>query len=362
MKSVIQKPVIKERYLWVDLIRVIATFAVVAIHVNADFICSWNKIPWVDWWVSDIYSAVTHFAVPVFIILSGYLLLDKQEDDWVFFSKRFDKVVIPLVAWSMIYWIVVNNYNVFSVFTIGFVRQFLADTIYYHLYFLYIIIGLYIFTPLLRRILANAKMHDIYYFLILWFLFTPFRQLIGLFGYNFEIPLEATTGYLGYYITGYAIKKTPITDKIIYLSGIMAVTSIIGTIVGSYILSINSGRFESFFISGLSITTVVYSICLFIFLRKVLDHMIVSTAIMKIKNIISNVAVASMGIYLIHPILLLYVSNGLFGAFLLPASFPTPKVLSPIIYVPLVTVLLVVVSLIIVIIMQKIPLIKKIVP
>ncbi len=362
MKSVIQKPVVKNRYLWADLIRIIATFAVVAIHVNTNFIYSWNKIPWVDWWISDIYDAMIRFAVPVFIILSGYLLLDKQEDDWVFFSKRFGKVFVPLVAWSMIYWIFVNNYDVFSVFTIDFVRRFLADTIYYHLYFLYIIIGLYLITPLLRRILANANMHDIYYFLMLWFLFTPFRQLIGLFGYNFEIPLEAVTGYLGYYIIGYAIKKTRITDKIIYLSGIMAVTSIMGTIVGSYILSMNSGKFEPFFTYGLSITTVVYSICLFIFLREVLDHMIVSTAIMNIKNIINAVASASMGIYLIHPILLWYVSNGLFDVFLLPASFPTPSVLSPIIYVPLVTVLLVVVSLILVIIMQKIPLIRKIVP
>lgn len=77
----------------------------------------------------------------------------------------------------------------------------------------------------------------------------------------------------------------------------------------------------------------------------------------KIEKVITVIAEASMGIYLIHPMLLYYIRNGVFGVFLLSPSF-----LSPIVSVPLVTALLFVVSLIIVITMQKIPLIRKIVP
>ncbi len=355
MENVIQKPVTINRYIWVDLIRIIAIFAVVAIHVN-NFGFVWNKVSWIDWWASNVYNAMIIFAVPILFILSGYLLLDKQEDDRTFFSKRFIKVVIPLVAWSMIYMIFANNYNIFSIFTVDFVQKFWSNKIFYHLYFLYYIIGLYLITPLLRRILAHANMSDIFYFLILWFFFTPVNQLIGFFGYNIGIPVEAATGNLGLYIIGYAIKKTQITDKIIYLSGVIVATLLMVMIFGSYIMSMNSGKFDNF-LTSINITQTTYAICLFILLRETLDHMTLTTSRMKTESIISAVAEASMGIYLVHPILLHYIRHGLFGVFLLSPSF-----LSPIISVPLVTVLLFFVSLILVVIMQKIPLIRKIVP
>jgi surface polysaccharide O-acyltransferase-like enzyme len=90
--------------------------------------------------------------------------------------KRIKKVVIPLVAWSMIYWIFANNYNMYSIFTVDFVQRLLANKIYYHLYFLYIILGLYIITPLLRRILKHSNMCDIHYYLVLWFIFSLIKS------------------------------------------------------------------------------------------------------------------------------------------------------------------------------------------
>lgn len=355
MDSLIQKPITRSRYLWADLIRIIAIFGVVAIHVDT-FGYSWNKIPWIDWWAANVYNAIIRFAVPMLFILSGYLLLDKQDDDRTFFSKRFSKVVIPLIAWSMIYMVFSHKYDVSSIFRVEFVQKFLNDDIFYHLYFLYYIIGLYLITPLLRRILVHANMNDIRYFLILWFLFTPFNQLIGFFGYNIGIPVEAATGNLGLYLTGYAIKKTRLNNRIIYLSGIIVATALITMIFGSYIMSVNSGKFNTF-LTSTSITQTTYAICLFILLREALDHMTLRMPYKKIEKIIKTVAGASMGIYLVHPILLHYVRHGIFGVFLLSPSF-----LSPMISIPLVTGLLFVVSLIIVIVMQKIPLIRKIVP
>ncbi len=74
MENLIQKPITRNRHLWADLIRIIAIFAVVAIHVN-NFGFDLNKISWIDWWVSNVYNALIRFAVPMLFILSGYLLL-----------------------------------------------------------------------------------------------------------------------------------------------------------------------------------------------------------------------------------------------------------------------------------------------
>jgi surface polysaccharide O-acyltransferase-like enzyme len=345
------------RLLWVDITRIIAIIAVVAIHVEDSFIFYWNKIPLTDWWASNIYNGLIRFPVPLFIIVSGYMLLDKQEDDRVFFSKRFSKVVIPLVAWSMIYWIFVNNYNIYSVFTVDFVQRFLADKIFFHLYFLYIIIGLYLITPLLRRILEHANMYDVRYFLTLWFFFSPIRQFIGLFGYNISIPIEAATGSIGLYIIGYAIKKTRITKKMIYLSIVLIAVSVIITIIGTYILTNKNGHYYDESFSNLSLTSATYAACLFILIHEALSNITLTGVWSKCGKVISTIGGATMGIYLVHPILLHYVRTGVLGVHLLSVN-----VLSPIFSVPLVTFLLVVSSLVIVVILRKIPLFGKIVP
>lgn len=141
-----------------------------------------------------------------------------------------------------------------------------------------------------------------------------------------------------------------------YLSGLVVVTSIVAMIFGTYYMSANSGKYDTHLMSTNMIQT-TYAICLFILLREALGRINLTTSFKKLETIISMAAGASMGIYLIHPMLLSYVRHGLFGIFLL-----SPSVLSPKISVPLVTALLFVVSLILVIILQKIPLIRKIVP
>jgi surface polysaccharide O-acyltransferase-like enzyme len=342
------------RFLWADMIRIIAIIAVITNHTVAQFLFDWNKISLINWLIADIYGALIRFAVPVYVILSGYLLLDKQEEDRVFFSKRFYKVLIPLLAWSIIYMLYKTNYDISILFSTVFVKQLLAEDVYFHLYFLYIIIGLYVITPLLRRILAHATMSDVYYYLIIWFMVTPVIQLVAIFGYYINLPVEAATGYLGYYILGYAIKKTQIADKIIYISGILAAISLIGIVVGTYIMTKNIGQLNNSFTYGLTITTVIYSSSLFILLRESLSRLTVTEKWQKIIIIISG---ATLGIYLIHPIFLTFILNGVFGIHLL-----SEKVLSPVISVPLAVLLVFIVSLISILILQKIPLVKIIVP
>ncbi|WP_410509467.1 acyltransferase family protein [Methanosarcina hadiensis] len=354
-ENIISESVPVNRYLWVDLIRITAIFAAVAIHVD-NFSSSWNQIPWMDWWAANVYNAIIRFAVPILFVLSGYLLLDKQEDDLAFFSKRLRKVVIPLIAWSMIYMIFSNKYDVFSIFTEDFVQRFLANRVFYHLHFLYSIIGLYIITPVLRRVLAHVTMHDIYFFLALWFLFTPFNQLIQFFGYDIGIPLEIATGNLGLYIAGHAIKNTRITSKIIFLSFMVVTGSIMLMSFGTYFMSLSIGEYDNQFMS-MNITQTMYAICLFILLREAAERMSLVTPSIMCK-IINAVAGASLGIYLIHPMLLhYYVHYRLYDVFLL-----SPSYLGLALFIPMVTALLFIASLIIVTIMKKIPLVRIIVP
>jgi len=345
------------RLVWVDIIRIVAIIAVVAIHVEDSFIFLWNKIPYTDWWASNIYNGFIRFPVPLFIILSGYLLLDKQEDKSTFFSKRFAKVVFPLVIWSMIYWVFLNHYNVASIFTFTFVGRFFADDIFFHLYFLYLILGLYLITPLLRKCLMYADFSDMHYYLVLWFIFCLLSQVLKIFGYGVGVPVEAVTLNLGLYIIGFVIKKTTITNKILYFSGFLVITSILVTTIGTYILLDRNGHFNDSIKHLFGLTSVTYAIGLFILIREFFSSLPFTNISSKYAAPINAIGGAALGIYLLHPLLLHFVVKGISGVKLLSV-----EVLSPVLSIPLVTFLLVIISLIIVLILQKIPFFKIIVP
>src|SRR6185437_15153955 len=84
------------RVLWIDIIRIIAIYFVVVIHNFA------SETP-VPAWDNVIVRTIISTSIPLFVIISGTLLLDKKESYTLFFRKRVNKVVIPWIFWTCIY-------------------------------------------------------------------------------------------------------------------------------------------------------------------------------------------------------------------------------------------------------------------
>lgn len=141
----------KKRYYYMDWLRVLAIFAVVGVHVVSKIINTGSTDDW-EWQYANAIDSAIRWCVPVFFMLSGALLLTVKKDEPIgsFYKKRLTKVIIPLVFWSGIY-LVYQIYEQGESFTLWqMTKLFLADDIYYHLWFLYVIIGLYIMAPFLR--------------------------------------------------------------------------------------------------------------------------------------------------------------------------------------------------------------------
>ena len=113
-------------------------------------------------------------SVPLFFMISGWLLLPRSESLRVFFTKRMTKVLIPFVAWSFIYlfWFCGNHANQCST---NFVAQLLlVKGTYYHLWFLYSLISIYLIVPVLRLMFRPETGKKIFWYLIgLWLVFQP---------------------------------------------------------------------------------------------------------------------------------------------------------------------------------------------
>lgn len=137
-----------------DLLRAIATLTVIGIHVTAAYV-------YTSMW-GCLANQFARFAVPFFLIMSGFLLFNADLHGHSFstsdfYRKRFRKILWPYFLWSLFYCCLAGFMGtdlLASLLQLS--AQLIWGTAYYHLYFVVIIIQLYLLYPLLYRWLLNA--------------------------------------------------------------------------------------------------------------------------------------------------------------------------------------------------------------
>ncbi len=282
--------------------------AVVIIHVlsnNHPANTDANKL---NWWVNNIVVISLRWCVPIFIMLSGALLLNphKQENIITFFKKRFSRIGIPLITWSIIYYFWRIHQHTIRSNTDYLKEIFVYGYPYYHLYFIYIIAGLYILVPIIKSYLRTASINNQRYLLIILFIISSFSSMMDLWFRNFwhlgsVNTLTYALPFIGYFMTGYYLKNKILTHKYkIYLLITYVLTVIIGA-VGTYLLMNQYGYTSKgeIFQDYLNPNTIIMSIAIFLLIN--------STRISTLGNIsqhriFQHLANTSLGIYLSHPI------------------------------------------------------------
>ncbi len=164
----------KEFTPWVDLVRVTAMFLVVTIHVSGQLTNVWGQIPDDQWMIANMYGSIARISVPLFFMVSGYLLLPRSESLGSFYTKRMPKVVIPFVAWSVIYlsWMCGSQPGTCTPDSLR--PYLLLQRSYFHLWFLYSLISIYFIFPVLRLMIRPETDKKVLWYLIgLWLIFQP---------------------------------------------------------------------------------------------------------------------------------------------------------------------------------------------
>lgn len=134
-----------------SFLRIMATFSVILIHVSGSLAERYGEIPFFEWQVANFYQSLSRYAVPMFFMISGALLLHKDYELLDFLKTRFGKILPPFIIWSLIYSF--SNRYVFGGDSFSFVKT-VKDIFYgskYHLWFIYVLLGIYLTTPILRR-------------------------------------------------------------------------------------------------------------------------------------------------------------------------------------------------------------------
>ncbi|MBR0437044.1 MAG: acyltransferase family protein, partial [Clostridia bacterium] len=133
---------IKERQICFDVLKIIATFAVVMLHVSAQH-WFYVKLKTPEWRAFNLYDGSVRFPVPVFVMISGALFLSADRPLRQMYGKYILRIVTAFLFWSVLY------------AAISYVRgtaliEVLKEAIkgHYHLWYLYMIAGLYVIVPL----------------------------------------------------------------------------------------------------------------------------------------------------------------------------------------------------------------------
>ncbi|GAB7265469.1 hypothetical protein DZS_24340 [Dickeya ananatis] len=82
---------------WLYIARIVSTFAVIVLHISA-YTVSLAELGSLSWWAGNIYDSLTRWCVPVFVMISGALLLspDKNESLSFFYKKRMSRIFLSI--------------------------------------------------------------------------------------------------------------------------------------------------------------------------------------------------------------------------------------------------------------------------
>lgn len=284
-----------DRYERLDSARWLAAVAVVLLHSAAQALSDHSGYGTSAWMAANIYDSAMRWCVPVFVMISGALLLDNTRVQALrtFYGRRMTRIVVPLVFWSVFYLVWRATFDRMDGGHTGYttwLTKLLDGTPYYHLWYLYMILGLYLFAPFVRNLYARTS---------------PQARIICV-GIIFGIAIldalyrQLTHASLGFFLTwflpflGYFVAGRLIFEGVLRIPAPVSVmlVSIAVTVTGVYIMS-DAAALHGYFYDYFSLTVPFMSLAVF--------QLIVNGP--KLPRLTALVPL-TFGVYLVHPIFL----------------------------------------------------------
>lgn len=323
------------RLAYADLLRVAAMLAVIVLHVSAGWLES-LPVGTADWHALNIWNGLSRWCVPVFVMCSGMFLLDpKKGISWpALFFRYILRMVTALLFWGVAY-VLLHRLSSGPLHL-----EYLPQALYAvvlgntetHLWFLTMMIGLYLLTPVLRAFVRGAKQSDFHWFFLVYFFFmTVLPLLLRLRGsqtaalYAQRLYLDFTLAapplaYVGYFVAGYYFKTytlNRLAEGLIYLLGIAGAAA---TVMGTTVLSRQAGGLDVTLYSYLTPNVLAMSAAIFVLFRYVLG---VSDERSR-KQRLGGMAEAGFGVYLSHVAFLVLLRHFGLATPPIPAAIAVP--------------------------------------
>lgn len=329
-----------------DILRFLALLCVISLHVNSS-VWSEMEVLTSDWLAATLLRFT--WAVPVFVMISGRFLLDPERT--VNYGKYVGKIASAFAFWSLAYQIYYLTQRWPLADGKGFFAGLLTGA--YHMWYLWMLLGLYAVTPLLRKIAPDRKLTG--YFLLLH---TGVQSLAY---FVRELPLVGNTtgavldklqlhfvmGYTGYYLLGFHLHRWEPTKKqefALYGAGLLSAALSTG---GNLLIAAKTGVNSEFFTSYQAPTMMLQAAAVYTLFAKGLSNVRWKPGTGKL---FAAAADYGFGMYLAHAL----VNE------LAVALVGKPRLAEhPLLLIPAVTVLVAAGSFALTAVLKKLPLLSK---
>lgn len=291
-----------------DFLRVISIVAIILVHSTAEFLDNYMHVAsGAEFVFANIFNAIASFGMPAFIMVSGALMLDENrqltiKDVW---TKKIKSIAIIFLVWTVFYAIVyailyplwqgqsINLFNVFNALING----------HFHMWFLFLIVGLYAITPLLKCFISKEKSHLALYFVLLALPVVFLKPILALLvaklpslslvvDFINAFNLEFVAGYTSYYIMGWYIVHVGFSKTQKTWLYVLGAASLIATIVIMQFMPTKAGSMYNI----KNVLIFIYTIAIFTLIHNTYKNK------GKFGMAVQKLSALSFGIYIVHPL------------------------------------------------------------
>ena len=339
----------KIRLVWVDVLRLAAMLMVIAGHSVDIYNATPQDDPMNGFWGAFIGSLMRP-SVPLFAMMTGLLLLPIGESAGAFYRRRIPRVLIPMLFWSVIYYLIPWFTGVIgldkSVISVLFPFEFAPSQEWgdavsniamipltfngytTHMWYLYMLIGLYLFMPFFSAWVEKNDHTLIRTYIILWgcSLMLPYLaqllspNLFGVCAWNQFGTFHYFAGFTGYLLLGHLLGKgNPLPSRkivavgvMLYFAGYVVTYTGFTTIMAQYSYEQAPDLIEMFW-QFCSPNVVLMAIGLFLIAQRV------KIRSERWQRVLQSTTRCSFGAYLMH-----YIFIGPVIILLSPLGLPTP--------------------------------------
>ena len=292
-----------KRIISFDVMRVVAAFAVVFQHIGGQ---NWTDVfPSAEWEIRNIYVSFAQWSVPVFFMISGALFLSPDKPVCIkrLFGKNLLRIVYAFLFWSAIFEIysIIGQDTSLKVALLSILKG------PAHFWFLKVMIGIYLFVPVLKSVVANRQA---FRYLVLFCVVTSFVVLpifvhVGLFKEHWTTLMKdyydsfgiLSLEFISYFVLGYYLYSSSFGKRVKYFIYLLGIVGLVGSALGTHVCSHYVGYTYGYFYDDMHPLVMLVAVAVFVFVK---EHCKAYSP--SVQRIIVDFSNCSLGIYLVHPL------------------------------------------------------------
>lgn len=291
----------KQRIFSLDAVKIVSILLAIMLH-SSRFFVQFSKGSF-DFVFGSVLDSLSRIGVPMFVMTTGVLMLNENKEITV--KKTCGKYILPMVkvfaVWTVIYYFISCISDTLKGSPID-----LRHTVYdlltgaSHMWYLYMLIGLYLVTPILKKFVNKENKELVFYYIVISLVARFTLPLFAILGKHLDafnqlayiidgFYLDFFSGYVTYYLTGWYIFNVGFnkrTENVIYGLSLVSAALIVFYVIAS-------GKTE-FIYDNINLLVYLYASGVFLFITKKLrDKPCKSKTIQKMSEL-------GFGVYIVH--------------------------------------------------------------